>query len=378
MLKNKRTKRLKIVIFVSYTYPYVGSGIGNVALLQAENLVAIGHEVDLVSSNVPSTDSGFTKNNVRHLKLPANTFLERFNVPVPLFLFNTKVIDLIKNADIIHVHDVLYPSSLLATLIAKFYKKPVVLTQHIPHVKYPGFVLNFIERMALITLGRLIFSTSDKIIVLSSSVGRMLKKYSSKLIYIENGVDLSLFRPALPEQKKKLRIKHKIPVSKSVVMFVGRMVPKKGYRMMFEARDPEYLTVFVGGGPVSDYMIRQKNTLFLGAMVQRDLSEIYQLSDIFVLPSQGEGFPLTIQEAMASGLPIITSKNTSYSRYLNVNIAKLINPSSKNIRFTIKKLLKNKSLMEKMGKYSYKTARKKFNWQENVNKLLKVYEELVN
>jgi len=53
---------MKIVILVSYTYPYIGSGIGQVALLQAEGLVKLGNEVILVSSNIPVTKKKFTKN----------------------------------------------------------------------------------------------------------------------------------------------------------------------------------------------------------------------------------------------------------------------------------------------------------------------------
>ena len=57
-------KKLKIVIVVSYTYPYIDSGLGVVAAKQAENLARKGHQVTLISANWPKTKSEFVYNQV--------------------------------------------------------------------------------------------------------------------------------------------------------------------------------------------------------------------------------------------------------------------------------------------------------------------------
>jgi len=105
MRTKSNKKRLKIVIIVSYTHPYVGSGIGNVALMQAENLAKLGHDVVLVSSNIPATKKRFKRNGVLHIKLNGTNFLDKFQIPVPLFLLNREVLSLIKNATIVHAHE---------------------------------------------------------------------------------------------------------------------------------------------------------------------------------------------------------------------------------------------------------------------------------
>jgi len=73
-------KKMKITIFVSYTFPYIGSGIGNIALKQGEKLADLGHEVTIVSSNFPKTKKEFIKNKVKHIKLSAIYLLEKIQI----------------------------------------------------------------------------------------------------------------------------------------------------------------------------------------------------------------------------------------------------------------------------------------------------------
>src|SRR5437667_5253065 len=121
---------------VTYTHPYIGSGIGVIAKFQAEYLASRGQNITLISSNIPQTTKMFVFNGVTYIKAPALALLERLHIPVPILFFNRSVISAIRNTDILHVHDILYPSSFIAAFLAKFYKKRVVLTQHIPHVQY--------------------------------------------------------------------------------------------------------------------------------------------------------------------------------------------------------------------------------------------------
>ena len=168
---------MKITIFVSYTYPYIGSGIGNVALKQAEMLSGLGHDVVVISSNYPPADRVFVKNGVTHLKLPALFWLEKFHVPVPLMFFNLAVLRRIRSSDVIHVHDAVYPSSFFAALWAKIFGKKVVLTQHIAFINYPNPVVNLIQKIAYATLARASFLLSDHIIYFNPDVKKMITGY---------------------------------------------------------------------------------------------------------------------------------------------------------------------------------------------------------
>lgn len=373
-MKVKNEKKLRVVIFVTYTFPYIGSGIGHVALKQAEGLAKLGHEVVLVSSNIPHTKREFRKNGVLHLKLKATDFLEKYHLPVPLFLINAKVISHLKKADIIHGHGMFYPSSLQGALLAKRYGKPFILTQHIGYINYPSPLINLFQRLVNKTMGKIILKLSQKVIVINEEVRNWLDIDPQRVITLINGVEVSLFHPVGPRKKKALRKEYNLPLNKKIVLYIGRLVPKKGFDKVYEARSHNYLAILVGNGLIPQYMKKDGDVLFFGGQPQEKLAEIYQLSDLFVLPSRSEGFPLVIQEAMASGLPIITTKHPGYDKYLDKRYIKYIIPTKKAIKKAISGLLADRTLMEKMSQYSRDMA-VKITWEENIEGLLDIYRE---
>ena len=79
---------MRIVIGVTYSYPYIGSGIGNVAMKQGEELAKLGHRVTIISSNFPKYKEEFTRNKVKHLKGKLILRLEKIGLPIPLFFLN--------------------------------------------------------------------------------------------------------------------------------------------------------------------------------------------------------------------------------------------------------------------------------------------------
>lgn len=371
-------KKLRIAIFVSYAYPYVGSGLGQVAITQAEGLAKLGHEVVLISSNIPATKKRFKKNGVLHIKLDSTNFLDKFQIPVPLFLLNGEVLSRIKYADVVHAHDMLYPSSLQAALAAKIFRKPFVLTQHAGFISYPSQVINFLQLLTNRTLGRFVLDLSDEIIVVNEEVKNWLRTNGKSVVTLMNGVNTHFFYPASEKRKRQIRKKYGLPVNKKIVLYVGRLVEKKGFHRLYDARSNDYLTVMVGGGKVPESMaVDVGKVLFLGTLPQKKLSEIYQASDVFILPSDCEGFPLSIQEAMASGLPIITSNHPGFDRYLDRRFVKFINPTSDEIRDAILQVLNDKKTRDAMIDYSLRTTEAKESWEKNVTGLLEIYHRTI-
>lgn len=368
---------LRIVIVISYSYPFIGSGIGNVASNQAESLVKEGHEVTIISSNFPHTKSDFVYKNIRFIKLAALNFLYKIHVPVPLFFFNRQSIELIKKADVVHVHDILYPSSLLAVLYAMWYKKPVVLTQHIPFVHYKNPLLNIIQQIVFLSSGFIILRYAKKIIYFNSEVKQYLSSYKHKLLYIPNGVDHTMFHPVTTSEKNRLRKLHNLPVTIPIVIFVGRLVPKKGYRYLCQAASDRYFIVLVGEGNL-DTQYEHSHIRHIGPVNQQELSKLYQLSDVFILPSHSEGYPLSVQEAMATGLPIIVSDLQCYRDIeLDRHLVSFIKPSAETIKKSILEIIDNHSLAQKMAEYSKKTAARNSTWNSHISQLISVYREVL-
>jgi rhamnosyl/mannosyltransferase len=391
---------MNIVIVVHYLFPHItGTDVG--AYEQAKRYVRLGHSVTMVSSNLHHSVPEEVKDGIMIRRVWAANFLERVGIPYPLFspaLF-TVLRRIIKQADIVHVHGMLYMSSIIAIRLAKFYKKPVVLTQTAPD-KYhfrpketsnivlkltdtiKKVIIAVLESLSLY-IGKRNLALSDQITVLSLPLKDMLREElgikEERIEYISNGVDTDLFYPPSPEQKSALRRKRNLPEHEPVILSIGRFVPKKGLDIFIGAADPAYRLVLVSRGNFSPYLKKAQGTVtILEPMPQEHLRELYQACDIFVLAAAGEDvFSLVLMEAMACGLPVITSNDPFYRNYVDEAYVSLVENTSENIRQTIKKIMHDKNLYAEMSRYSRTTAQERFSWESRIQAYVTVYNRLV-
>ena len=137
---------------------------------------------------------------------------------------------------------------------------------------------------------------------------------------IKWGVDYDYFRPAVVDEKQKLRQKLGLPADKIVVLSVGSPIMRKGWLDLLDglttisgAKDSCVIAAVYGGGKeidikdecakrgLSDLLIDQ------GEVAPEQIAEWYRAADIFCLPSHWEGLANANIEAMASGLPVLTT-----------------------------------------------------------------------
>lgn len=137
-------------------------------------------------------------------------------------------------------------------------------------------------------------------------------------LVLPNGVDLGLFRPLDAEPRRQLRQELGLAESDVVAISVGRFVPVKNHGVIVEAAapvmaaHPSLKVVFLGQGALQDEVKGQVARLgvessfrFLG--FRTDVAEWLAASDFFVNASTTEGQPVSILEAMASGLPVVAT-----------------------------------------------------------------------
>ena len=365
---------MKILIVTHYFMPHIG-GIEIVAYNQAKELVKIGHEVTIVTSKLNCEKAIEQKEGIRIVRVPAwNWFEKNFDVPYPIFsprLFLTLRKE-IKKSTIIHVHGALYLGSFISSLLGKVYKKPLFVTEHVGFVSYKNPILNIIEKFAIYTIGLVTLFSCTAVLVLNMDVQAWIKKFRSEVHYLPNGVDLRLFSKPVEQEKQAIRERYKLPSDKFIVLFVGRFVAKKGVDILYNAKDPSYLLVFVGGGTIPEYMKADASVRIIGSLPQEELAMLYKASDLFILPSYGEGFPLSIQEAMATGLPIITSKHNNLDQIRDSPLIAYINLTESDIRAAIKKIQSDTILQQKMGEYSSKIAIEHYSWEKNITSLVTI------
>lgn len=372
---HKKNKRMKILIITHYFGPHIG-GIEVAAYNQAKELVKAGHTVTIVTSKLAREQAVEHKEGIRIVRVRAwNVFEHTIAVPYPIFSprLVTTMQKEIKSNDIIHAHGALYPGSLLGALFAWVYKKPFFVTEHVGFVTYKHAVINTLEKLAFYTIGLATIWSSNAVIVYNTSVYAWIAKYKKAVHYLPNGVDLELFQKPTVQEKLTIRERYCLPLHAFVVLFVGRFVPKKGFDVLYNAKDPSYLLVFVGGGMIPDHLQSDDLVRIVGPLPQEELAMFYKASDAFILPSYGEGFPLSIQEAMATGLPIITSKHNNLDHIRDSALIMYIDITEVEIKSAIKTMQKNVRLQREMSEYSRRTALELYSWKKHILHLSGIY-----
>lgn len=145
---------------------------------------------------------------------------------------------------------------------------------------------------------------------------------AEKIDTVYNGADENYFRPATSAEKVAARAKFQIGNQAIAIGLVGRLEPVKGHQLLLDAITPlinagrDIVLLFAGVGNLHDELEKSIDKLNLSSRVRflghTDSREVYWASDIMVLPSYKEGFPLSVVESMLCAVPCVRT-NTSGS-----------------------------------------------------------------
>lgn len=208
-------------------------------------------------------------------------------------------------ADVVHLHDCLYFPNVVAFRAARRARRPVLVTQHIGLVPYRNALLRGTQAAANRVLGRAILGGADRVVFISETVRNYFSgivRFRQPAELVPNGVDTACFYPA-PRGER----------GKPAFLFVGRFVEKKGLPILRELaqRLPQVQWRFAGWGALDPAQWGLPNVSVTYSANTEQLRALYQAADLLVLPSVGEGFPLSVQEAMACGTPALVGEDTA-------------------------------------------------------------------
>jgi glycosyltransferase involved in cell wall biosynthesis len=241
----------------------------------------------------------------------------RFGIPFPLWTPRCvpQLWRAIGSADVVHVHDALYAGNLVAALIAKLRRKPVVVTQHIGLVPYRSRVVRGLMSLANRIIAARLLNRADSVVFISWAVREYydgLCRWRRPPHLVPNGVDTRLYRPPTPAERLQARSTLGLQESVAVLIFVGRFVEKKGLPLLqyLASATPQVVWLFAGDGPMNPRDWNLPNVRVFQGRSRESLRELLWAADLLVLPSVGEGFPLVVQESTACGLPSLISSET--------------------------------------------------------------------
>ena len=178
-----------------------------------------------------------------------------------------------------------------------------------------------IDRLRLALLRR-----AAAVIAISTEIraGLLSRGISAARIHdIPNAVDLEKFRPVAAQEKLRLAGELGLPAGKTLVIYAGRLSRAKGLPMLIEAwpalieRHPELCLLVVGSGRISfdnceDYVKEFSRAQHLQEHVQffpesSRVHEYLQAADLFIFPTEYEGFSLALVEALGCALPVVVT-----------------------------------------------------------------------
>lgn len=187
----------------------------------------------------------------------------------------------------------------------------------------------------------------------------------------------------------EVREKYKIPEDAFIILHVGHNLSYKNIEgiikslELFKEKNKEFVFLKVGDDFSSEQkkLISEKglekNVLVIGKVLDSELPLIYNLSSVLLYPSLNEGFGFPVLEAMASGLPVVISKEGSLGEIAD-SAAVYVDPLNyEEIASKLEVVLKEGALREELTRKGLDQA-KKFTWEKTAKEVLKVYEEVNN
>lgn len=373
---------LRIAMFGHKRVPSREGGIEVVVDELATRMARLGHRVTIYNrggkhvsgAGFDSSDMAETKKTgfyrgVRVRKVPT---IDRKGMAAVSSSFTSAIITAFRRFDVVHIHA---EGPAFMCFLPKLLGKRVIVTIHgldWQRAKWGGFASWYIR-----TGERQAAKHADQIIVLSRGVQQyFMDTYGRETVFIPNGVN----RPEKVEAKlitEQYGLK-----TNDYVLYLGRIVPEKGLRYLIHAWNrihTDKKLVIAGGSSDTDAFLEElrkeagDNVIFTGFIQGRMLAELYSNAYIYTLPSDLEGMPLSLLEAMSFGNCCLTSDITECTDVVGDHAESFRKSDVDDLSFHLQKLLDNPDLVKKYKQEAADFICRKYNWDEIVLKTLDLY-----
>lgn len=370
---------MRIAMFGQKRIPSREGGVEIVVEELSIRMAELGHKVTCynrkghhVSGSQYDTFIGKEYKNVRIKTVPT---IEKKGLAAVSSSFFAALCSLFGRYDVVHIHA---EGPAAFCFIPKLFRKRVIVTVHgldWQREKWKsGFgakYIHFGEKMAV--------KYADEIIVLSKGVQRyFMDTYGRETVFIPNGVNR-------PEIKHADIINKRFGLLKdSYILYLGRIVPEKGEHYLIDAFkqiDTDKKLVIAGGSSDTDeYMDRLKKMaqgderiIFTGFVQGQMLEELYSNAYIYVLPSDLEGMPLSLLEAMSYGNCCLVSDIKECTEVIEDKAEVFRKSDIDDLRIRLQELCDREDLVQKYKEDAAEYICGRYDWNKIVDKTLALY-----
>jgi len=375
---------VRIVQVSPFFYPHSGGVEAHVRAISTE-LARRGHDVSVLtcrySKALPVEER---LDGVRILR----SWTPVVALDTPLDFGTTRAMRSI-DADIVHLH---YPPPLTSYFAVRGLGRrpiPVCLTYHCDLYR-PGPAGRILTSIYESRFLPKVLRRAGRIIVHTRSYGETSAPLRGRSIeVIPSTVDLDRFRPDVDGStvRRQLHLE-----DRRVLAFTGRLVPHKGVDLLLRALvalPPDVALIVVGRGPRLESLVQLARRLgvrervrFCSSVRDAELPGYLRAADLFVFPSQNrlEGFGLAVAEAMACGLPVLTSDMPGVREVIEPGVeGLLIEPMiASDLVARITELLDDPPRRARMGAAARVRAERLYGVTTVVDAILRVYRDLLS
>ncbi|VVB94830.1 D-inositol-3-phosphate glycosyltransferase [uncultured archaeon] len=364
------------ILMLNYEYPPLGGGASPVTKSLAEELVKLGHSVDVVTMGFKGLKQKEEINGVTVYRVPSirkqRNVCQTHEMLSYCYSAYRFLPELLKENkyDICHTHFII-PTGVVSYLNKS--KIPYIITSHgsdVPNYNPDRFgmqhrLLKPIWKEIVRNAACITSPTQFLRDLILENFGE--ENYCNTIKVIPNGINPKNFTPKKKENK---------------ILVVTRLFERKGVQYVIDAMKGvnDYRLVICGDGPYKKNLAERikrsgsDNIELLGYVNNERLKYEYETSSIFIFSSSAENFPVVLLEAMVSGCAIITTNVTGCPEVVG-DAAILIEPkSSESIRNALVELINDNELIIKLGLNARKRAEYNFYWEKIALSYSKVYE----
>ncbi|MCK4533519.1 glycosyltransferase [bacterium] len=377
------------VLYVVPSLDYKYGGPTQVIIGLTKALVQKGIKVSVFTSVGRNDDLCIDKLEGVDVKLFPKTFFSKFWTSYSPLLAKA-LMEEVFNFDLIHIHEIWHYPHFAAFKAAKFSKKKFIVTMHGGVNSLPLCQKAFRKKIYSFFIQKKILKEASVIQAVSENEIKEIYRFvrNENIFHLPNGVNLKTFEN-IPS-KNTIEKSYPQLKNKKVILFLGRVYPKKGLDLLAKAfgvvlkkRNDVQLII---AGPNNNVHKKEivkilkheqalENSIFTGMLTGNNKLAVLSRADIFVLPSSFEGFSISVLEAMASKLPIVITSRCNFPEIEEVKAGVVIEPDVTQLVNSLVRLLDNLQLCKEMGKNGQQLISEKFTWDRIADRMIELYQD---